>query len=137
MRLALMFIVALALTPLSSAEADVIIDWNQHVFTSADQQIQRTLAMVHIAMFDATNAIEPQFTPYLALPAAPWARRRSRCRSGRGGTRPAVSGAQATLDAALASSLATVPDGPAENAGVAFGDLVAEAIFEARLVITS
>ena len=39
---------------------------------------------------------------------------------------------QATLDAALASSLAAVPDGPAEDAGVAFGKLVADRMLAER-----
>ena len=39
---------------------------------------------------------------------------------------------QATLDAALASSLAAVPDGRAEDAGVAFGKLVADRMLAER-----
>ena len=49
MRFALMFVVALGLTQPSPVEADVVIDWNQQVFASGGPQIQRTLAMVHIA----------------------------------------------------------------------------------------
>src|SRR5205085_9870311 len=39
---------------------------------------------------------------------------------------------QATLDAVLASSLAAVPDGKAENAGVAYGKLVAQRMLADR-----
>jgi hypothetical protein len=37
------------------------------------------------------------------------------------------------LAATLAASLADVPDGPSESAGVAYGDVVAQAIYDARL----
>lgn len=122
----------LAATP---ARADVITDWNQHVITIGGPQIQRTLAMVHIAMFDAINAIAPQFTPYLSLPAAPPAAsaEAAAASAARGVLVRLFPAQQATLDAFLAASLATVPDGPSETAGVAFGDLVAERIFVARL----
>ena len=61
-------ITALAGAP---ARADVITVWNQQVVTNGGPQIQRTLAMVHIAMFDAVNAIERDYKAYLRLPKPP------------------------------------------------------------------
>jgi hypothetical protein len=53
------------------AHADVVTQWNLQVFTSGGAQIQRTLAMVHLAMFDALNATNPRYRAYLQLPAPP------------------------------------------------------------------
>jgi hypothetical protein len=118
-----------------AARADVVTEWNQQVFTSGGPQIQRTLAMVHIAMFDAVNAIEPRYTAYLDLPDAPSdASPEAAAASAAHGVLVRLFPAQsASLAAKLADSLAPIPDGPAEDAGVAWGDLVAEAIYDARL----
>ena len=51
------------------ARADVITQWNEQVFALGGAS--RTLAMVHVAMFDAFNAIQPRYQPYLQLPPAP------------------------------------------------------------------
>jgi hypothetical protein len=124
----------LNLSAAGRARADVVTDWNRHVFTAGGPQIQRTLAMVHIAMFDAINAIDPAFTSYLTLPAPP------------AGASPVAAAAavargvlvrlnpaqQGLLDGFLAASLQAVPDGTSKSDGVAYGDLVAQAIFDAR-----
>ncbi|HUQ09816.1 MAG TPA: vanadium-dependent haloperoxidase [Steroidobacteraceae bacterium] len=52
------------------ARADVIMDWNGRADALAVEQRQtpvnhsRTLAMVHVAMFEAVNAIEQRYQPY-------------------------------------------------------------------------
>ena len=98
-------------------------------------QIQRTLAMVHAAMFDAVNAIDRRYAPYLTVAPPP------------DGTNPQVAAAAAaygvlvrlvpgerlTLAAALARSLADLPGDPSEQQGIAYGNLVAKAIYDARL----
>ncbi len=117
------------------ARADVVTQWNQQVIDTGGPQITRTLAMVHIAMFDALNAVEPRYTSYLRLPQPP---------AGASGEAAAAAAAhgvlvrlfpfqQASLDAALAVSLAAVPDGPAEDSGVEYGAAVARAVYDARL----
>ena len=117
------------------AGADVVTDWNVHVFTAGGPQIQRTLAMVHIAMFDAVNAIDPAFSPYLTLPPAPPGASpvAAAAAAARGVLVRLNPSQQAMLDGFLAASLQSVPDGPAETDGVAYGDLVAGAIFAARV----
>jgi hypothetical protein len=87
----------------------------------------RALAMVHGAVFDAVNGIEREYAPYLvkrhtARWASPEAAAATAAHDVLVGLLPAQ---QATLDAALASSLAAGPDGRAEDAGVAYGKLVA------------
>jgi hypothetical protein len=117
-----------------AARADVVADWNQHVVTIGGPQIQRTLAMVHIAMFDAINAIDPRYRPYLTLPAPPPGASEvaAAASAARGVLVRLFPTQQATLDGFLAASLAAIPDGPAESDGVAFGDLVAQVIYDAR-----
>jgi hypothetical protein len=83
--------------------------------------------MVHGAVFDAVNGIEGGYAPYLVTRRAPiWASEDAAAAVAAHdvlvGLLPAQ---QATLDAALVSSLAAVADGPAETAGVAYGKLVA------------
>ena len=119
----------------STARADVVTVWNQQVITSGGPAIQRTLAMVHIAMFDAIDAVERDYKPYLRLPKPP------RGASAEAAAASAAYGVlvrlfpaqQPALAATLASSLAAVPDGPGKDDGVAFGDLVAQTIYDARL----
>ena len=97
-------------------------------------QIQRTLAMVHVAMFDAMNAIDPQYAPYLTLPAPPVGTnaQAAAAAAGYGVLVRLMPGEQATLSAGLARSLADTSAGPGQQYGMAYGDLVARTIYEAR-----
>src|SRR5688500_12401064 len=50
---------------------DVIVEWNQLLqanmpATTPNPLVPRLYAMMHIAMFDAANAIRRQYTPYHA-----------------------------------------------------------------------
>lgn len=118
----------------AGARADVIGVWNQQVVTSGGPQSQRTFAMVSLAMFDAVNAIEGGYRPYLPLPAPPpgASAEAAAAAAARGVLVRLFPAQQPALDALLATSLASVPDGPAEADGVAFGDLVAQALYTAR-----
>jgi hypothetical protein len=58
--------IAIAAQP-APARADVVTDWNAIVFQTAGPSIQRTLAMMHIAIFDAVNSIERRYAPYHSL----------------------------------------------------------------------
>lgn len=58
------------------AAADEVTDWNQVTVASATllggpPQQARTAALVHIAIHDALNAIDPRYESYAVLPAAP------------------------------------------------------------------
>lgn len=119
----------------SPARADVVTAWNQQVVASGGPAIQRTLAMVHIAMFDAMNAIEREYKPYLRLqkPARDAAPEAAAASAAYGVLVRRFPSQHAALAATLAASLASIPNGPAKDDGVAFGDLVAQAIFDARL----
>jgi len=117
------------------ANADVVTDWNLQVFTSGGPQIARTLAMVHLAMFDAANAIGPRYRPYLTLPAPPdgASPEAAAASAAHGVLARLFPGQAASLLTALNGSLAAIPDGQAKTDGVAYGDLVAQTIYNARL----
>ena len=120
--------------------ADTVLEWNEvaveatRVARLSPNAQTRALAMVHGAVFDAVNGIEGGYAPYLVTRRAPiWASEEAAAAVAAHavlvGLLPAQ---QATLDAALASSLAAVADGPAEDAGVAYGKLVADRMLAER-----
>ena len=91
---------------------------------------QRTMAMVHAAMFDAVNSIERRYRPYLVqLPA-------ERSTSEDAAAATAAAAVLATIDpktaiemkVALASYLDLIPDGTAKLDGIKLGEAVAARI---------
>lgn len=134
---------------------DVILDWNatllniirdwtalsndpypNRIVPSQPPLAARNLAMVHAAMYDAVNAIERTHQPYHVDLVAP------------AGASPVAAAAAAAhrvasslyrepdelavFNAALAESLASVADGPAESLGIEVGRQVADAIITWR-----
>src|SRR5688572_24331334 len=71
----LLFLAALATC--TAAHADVVIDWNEVAVGRlvAARQLPpegaRAVAMMHVAMFDAINAVQPRYTPYAFKGKAP------------------------------------------------------------------
>src|SRR5215218_10233339 len=120
--------------------ADTVLQWNAlAVEATRVARLSPTvqtgaLAMVHGAVFDAVNGIEGGYAPYLVTRRAPiWASEEAAAAVAAHDVLVSLLPAQqATLDAALASSLAAVPDGPAEDAGVAYGKLVADRMLAER-----
>jgi hypothetical protein len=119
----------------TTARADVVTEWNEQVFTIGGPQIQRTLALVHIAMFDAANAIEPRYTSYMRLPQAPGGASRdaAAAAAARGVLVLLFPEQRAALDEALAASIRTIPAGLAKTSGLQYGDLVAQFVYGRRL----
>jgi hypothetical protein len=68
MAASVILLLSLLVTPLF---ADVITEWNMEALdyfkemNTSNQFANRALAMMHIAMFDATNGIKRQYTPFL------------------------------------------------------------------------
>jgi len=102
---------------------------SQRVYTA-----QRMMGMVHAAMFDAVNSIERRYRPYLVqLPADP-------ATSKEAAAAAAAAAVLATIDektagemkVALATYLASIPDGSAKTEGVKLGEAVAAKVLEAR-----
>ncbi len=115
---------------------DVILQWNNVSLTAIQTaqyratQASRVLAMVHAAMYDSINCIDQNCQPYFVNIAAPQTVSREAAAAGAAYTVlvslfPAQ---QAAFDTALADSLMHVPDGIAENNGIAFGASVGNQI---------
>jgi hypothetical protein len=136
LRQALVFVVLLV-TPLT-ARADMVLEWNVKLFETVIGQspfgTARFAAITQLAVFEAVNAITQSYEPYLGTIDAP---------DGASAEAAAASAAhhvlkhyfpmQATaLDMALDASLATIPDGPAKEDGVAVGVAAALAMIAMR-----
>jgi hypothetical protein len=120
--------------------AQVILDWNLNTLgaiRTAEQNpaaANLTMATVHAAIFDAVNAITGGYASYngplSATPdASPVAAAAAAAHGVLAGTFPDQA---ATFDPLLEASLAEVPDGDAETAGVAVGEAAAAAMLAAR-----
>ena len=91
-------------------------------------------AIVQLAVFEAVNAIKGDYEPYLGVVDAPnWASADAAAIAAAHRTlvtlRP---GSAAALDAARATSLAAIPDGPEKEAGILVGEDAAEAMLLLR-----
>ncbi len=131
----------LVLTGPASARADTVTDWNGHatnaLIVTAGQSPTVSvlhLAMVHGAVYDAVNAINRRYDPYLAAPRA----RRWYSKDAAAATAAyrvlssLVPAQQASLDALYAASLDDIPAGDAEAGGITVGDATAAAMLAAR-----
>jgi hypothetical protein len=111
----------------SIARADAVLDWNEvalaAVSTSRPPDGARAMAMMHVAMFDAINAIEQKYRPYAHLAKAP---KETSADAAAAAAAYAVLSKlfpdqTQTFDVAYAASLSKIPDGSAKDAGVALG----------------
>jgi hypothetical protein len=115
----------------ASARADVVTDWNattEKVLVAKGHQGPPGYALVHVAMYDAVNAIEGRYSVFAVDPAA----------STHGASKEAAAATAAyrvllgvypdqteLLGAAYDASLAAVPNGSAKTKGIAVGAEVA------------
>jgi hypothetical protein len=119
-----------------AARADVITDWNQttHDVLKAGRvaggPAARTLAMVHVAMSDAINAVQDRYTRYIALEVAmPNASAEAAAASAAREILIQLYPAQKSIvEDAYAASIKAVPDGAARTDGVALGSKIAAAV---------
>jgi len=120
--------------------SDAVLEWNSILLDSIRVEktpppyAARNMAIVHIAIYDAVNAVDGGYQGYLTQ------------RNGPSGGSDVAAAAQAghdtlmalypdrkaIFDAALKASLAAVPDGSAENKGIAVGRDSAKHILTAR-----
>ena len=123
-----------------AASADVITDWNERAVAAGYTANQgppvhgRVVAMVHLAMFEALNSIEPRYLPYRKLLAAePGA---SRDAAGAAAAHYLLvriyPGQAKELDIALQASLATVTDETSKANGVRLGEQAGAAMLAER-----
>jgi hypothetical protein len=120
-------------SPALAQDAELVSEWNRVLFSLGSPTVIRSAAMLHIAMFDAVNAIERAYTPY-----------RFEVHASRGASLEAAAAQaahdvltalyptqQATFETLLDSELANLPAGR-ERQGVAIGRAVAQAVLEWR-----
>ena len=122
------------------AQADAVLDWNEAALVEVDANGQlppdgaRTMAMVHVAIFDALNAIDRRYEP-VAL--------RERGAADASADAAVASASHAVLialfparereiESLYAAALARVPDGPAKHAGIELGRRAAHACLALR-----
>jgi hypothetical protein len=122
------------------AKADAVLDWNEIAVNTAIANGQnpfaqaRTGAIVQLAVFEAVNSITGDYRPYLGTIVAP---------HGASADAAAIeaayralstyfAGSATQLNAALATSLAKIPDGDAKTKGIAVGDAAASAMIALR-----
>ncbi|MFK4385879.1 hypothetical protein [Bradyrhizobium sp. USDA 223] len=133
-------IVATLAVCIGTARADVIMDWNAKADAiAAEKKVlpvpqARTMSMLHVAMFEAVNAIDRRYTPYkLDLV------------SGRSTSKEAAAAAAAynilltiypdqksALDTALHASLSGIPDTEGKANGIELGTMAASGVIALR-----
>jgi membrane-associated phospholipid phosphatase len=141
----LLFIACIATVNLASsiavpARADVLTDWNNAALdairagNTPPPIASRALAILHASIYDAVNGIARTHERYLVPSVAP-----------AGASRPAAASAAAhkalvhlfpanasNFDALHAAILAGIPDSPHKQAGIVWGEFVANQILAAR-----
>lgn len=123
------------------AEGNAVLEWNA-VATAAFVPTQgsdpvnqsRTYAMLHAAVHDALNAIEPEYEFY--TPGLPWLPAASPdaavAAASHGVLMALIPGEQAFIHAAYLAALAMIPDGPEKEQGIYLGVTAAELILARR-----
>lgn len=128
---------AALLTSVAAANANPVVDWNvialsQNAGNPFNQA--RVMAATQLAVFEAVNAIEGGYDPYLGTVIAP---------AGASADAAAIAAAHgvlkayfpanaATLDALKATSLGAIPNGSAKAGGIATGEAAAATILAVR-----
>jgi hypothetical protein len=126
------------------ANANVITDWDDKALVwvtpmasfggTSPYMAQRMMAMVHAAMFDAVNSIERRYQPYLVQLPADSATSKEAAAAAAAAVLLATINEKtsAEVKTALATYLASIPDGAAKSDGVKLGESVAAKLLEAR-----
>lgn len=132
--------VALFAAACQVTRADVVIDWNKQLMGAIKTgsvnppMASRAMAITHLAIYDAVNSIDDTHQAYAVNLNVPGTT--SREAAAAQAARDALVGLfptqAATFDAALSTSLAGIPDGPAKTDGINLGSQVAASILALR-----
>jgi hypothetical protein len=137
-----LFALTVAMAPAftSVARSDTVTEWNEHMQAAvsvppSNPNFQtRWGAIVQLAVFEAVNAIEGDYEPYLGVIEAPdWASTDAAVIAAAHRTlvtlRP---GSAPTLDPLRLAGLSAIPEGAAKEAGIDAGEAAAAAILLLR-----
>jgi hypothetical protein len=132
-------VVLLVCSPIA-AGADVVLDWNAIAVSTLVSQGQspfaqaRFLSITQLAVFEAVNAITGDYKPYLGTVIAP---------AGASVDAAAIAAAYGVLknyfpaapnlDPAYLAALASIPNGPSKNGGIATGQAAAARMIALRI----
>lgn len=122
------------------AHADVVTDWNNAALdairagSTAPPIASRSLAILHVSIYDAVNGITRTYEPYLVQSAVQASASREAAASAAAhyalvNLFPANA---STFDALHAAILAGIPNGQQKNVGIVWGEFVANQILAAR-----
>jgi hypothetical protein len=124
------------------AGANVVTDWDEKSVAFVTAYIpgpmgSRAVAMVHLAMFDAVNSIEPRYRPFLGqLSAPPDTSKEAAATAAAGAVLAALvsnnNKAQNEIRDTTTAYLSTLPDGDAKSNGIKVGENIAAKILAAR-----
>jgi PAP2 superfamily len=122
------------------ANADVVTDWNNAALdairagNTAPPIASRSLAILHVSIYDAVNGIDRTHEAYLVPSAvqASASREAGASAAAHGALVNLFPAATASFDALHAAILAGIPDGPQKAAGIVWGEFVANQILAAR-----
>jgi hypothetical protein len=120
----------------AGAEANVISDWDGKAAAIVPPSAAglREMAIMHVAMFDAVNSIEPRHRPYLIglTPPKPTSQEAAAATAAATVLMALRPDAATGIKAALANDLAGIPDGASKADGIKLGEVVAEKVLQAR-----
>jgi len=140
MRITILLATAFAAVFTGAACADTIMDWNAKADAiAAEKQIlpaphSRALAMLHIAMFEAVNAVEHRYAPYkLTLSADRSTSKEAAAAAAAYDVLLAIYPDQKTrLDEALTASLSGIADPESRSKGIELGKQAAAGVLALR-----
>ncbi len=121
-----------------TGRSDVVQDWDAIMQATVSAQPPfpqaRFAAITQLAVFEAVNAITREYQPYLGTITAPHdaSPEAAAAAAAYGVLSNYFPASLATLNAAYATSLAAIPDGPRKRAGIATGQAAAAAMIAAR-----
>jgi hypothetical protein len=134
-----LLLAAFLTSPVSVASANVVADWDEKAVAFIQPRMvppvaYRAIAIVHIAMFDAVNSIEPAYRPYYAqLPATRETSKEAAAAAAAGTVLiKLLPEAASDIQVALKNYLAAIPEGDAKSGGIKLGEAVAAKTLEAR-----
>jgi PAP2 superfamily len=122
------------------ARADVVTDWNNAALdairagNTSPPIASRSLAILHVSIYDAVNGIDRTHESYLVPSAVPASASREAAASAaaHGALVNLFPAAAASFDTLHAAILATIPNGPHKTAGIVWGEFVANQILATR-----
>jgi len=133
-------VASIALFMGAPAMADVVIEWNErggaagYAANVGNSVASRNMAIMHIAVFEAVNSIEPRYAPYRSrLAAEPGASPEVAAATAAHRALVRLFPAQAKeFDKAWEETLAKVADGTAKTNGIRLGERAADAMLAER-----